>query len=136
MSNDIPPLNKEQIDQILKAFNNQNTLLNSDSYDCLWDNNDSNRTTGRTTRLVDYYIQELFNNHNMQPWSYGYNCGCCDGFITTRAFTTQTCEECEKEFNHPNGTIVLLCNRCSFNLEECKYCKEDISVFLNESSNK
>jgi len=66
MSNDIPPLNKEQIDQILKAFNNQNTLLNSDSYDCLWDNNDSNRTTGRTTRLVDYYIQELFNNPNKE----------------------------------------------------------------------
>ena len=27
---------------------------------------DSNRATGRTTRLVDYYIQELFNNPNKE----------------------------------------------------------------------
>ena len=27
-------------------------------------NEDLNRATGRTTRLVDYYIQELFNNPN------------------------------------------------------------------------
>ena len=29
-------------------------------------NEDLNRATGRTTRLVDYYIQELFNNPNSE----------------------------------------------------------------------
>lgn len=67
MSNDILPLNQEKIDQIFKELNNQNnTLLNFDPCDCLWDNNDANRSTGRTTRLADYYIQELFNNPNKE----------------------------------------------------------------------
>lgn len=59
------PLDQEKIDQILKELNNQNnSLLSPDPYDCLWDDNNADRCTGRTTRLVDYYIQELFNNPN------------------------------------------------------------------------
>lgn len=61
------PLDKEKIDQIFKAFSNQNTtLFNSNSNSCLWDNNDADRSTGRTTRLVDYYIQELYSSPNKE----------------------------------------------------------------------
>lgn len=38
-------------------------------YNCtfpLLDNSDENRTSGRTTRLIDYYIQELYNNPNKE----------------------------------------------------------------------
>ena len=56
-------LNKDQIDKLFKDFKQQGiTIYNSTPN--LWDNEDSNRATGRTTRLVDYYIQKLFNNPN------------------------------------------------------------------------
>ena len=56
-------LSQEQIAQIFKDYNTQGiTIYNSTPN--LWDNEDSNRGTGRTTRLVDYYIQELFNHPN------------------------------------------------------------------------
>ena len=56
-------LNKDQIDKLFKDFKQQGITLYNSTPD-LWDNEDSNRATGRTTRLVDYYIQKLFNNPN------------------------------------------------------------------------
>ena len=56
-------LSQEQIDKLFKDFKQQGiTIYNSTPN--LWDNEDSNKATGRTTRLVDYYIQELFNHPN------------------------------------------------------------------------
>ena len=56
-------LSQKQIDKLFKDFKQQGiTIYNSTPN--LWDNEDSNRATGRTTRLVDYYIQELFNHPN------------------------------------------------------------------------
>ena len=56
-------LSQKQIDKLFKDFKQQGiTIYNSTPN--LWDNEDSNRVTGRTTRLVDYYIQKLFNNPN------------------------------------------------------------------------
>lgn len=55
-------LDKDQIDKLFKDFKQGITLYNSTPD--LFDDSDSNRATGRTTRLVDYYIQKLFNNPN------------------------------------------------------------------------
>ena len=56
-------LNKDQIDKLFKDFKQQGITLYNSTPD-LFDDSDSNRATGRTTRLVDYYIQKLFNNPN------------------------------------------------------------------------
>lgn len=56
-------LSEEQKDIIFRNWKQQEiTIYNSTPN--LWDDNNSNRATGRTTRLVDYYIQKLFNNPN------------------------------------------------------------------------
>ena len=56
-------LSQKQIDKLFKDFKQQGITIYNSTPD-LWDNEDSNRATGRTTRLVDYYIQELFNHPN------------------------------------------------------------------------
>ena len=56
-------LNKDQIDKLFKDFKQQGITIYNSTPD-LWDNEESNRATGRTTRLVDYYIQELFKHPN------------------------------------------------------------------------
>ena len=58
-------LSEEQKDIIFRNWKQQGITLYNSTPD-LWDNNDSNRATGRTTRLVDHYIQELFNNPNKE----------------------------------------------------------------------
>ena len=58
------PLTQEKIDQILKK---SNKVPYFSPYIYLCDNN-SDRTSGRTTRLIDYYIQVLFNNPNKELW--------------------------------------------------------------------
>ena len=59
------PTLSEEHNQIYKDYKQQATTIYSSTPN-LWDNEDSNRATGRTTRLVDYYIQELFNNPNKE----------------------------------------------------------------------
>ena len=56
-------LSQEQKDILFKNWKQQGITIYNSTTD-LWDNEDSNRATGRTTRLVDYYIQKLFNNPN------------------------------------------------------------------------
>ena len=56
-------LSEEQKDKLFRNWKQQG-IITYKSDTNLWDNNDSNRATGRTTRLVDYYIQELFNHPN------------------------------------------------------------------------
>ena len=56
-------LSQKQIDKLFKDFKQQGITIYNSTPD-LWDNEDSNIATGRTTRLVDYYIQKLFNNPN------------------------------------------------------------------------
>ena len=56
-------LTQEQKDILFKNWKQQGITIYNSTPD-LWDNEDSNRGTGRTTRLVDYYIQELFNHPN------------------------------------------------------------------------
>ena len=56
-------LSQEQKDILFKNWKQQGVTIYNSIPD-LWDNEDSNRGTGRTTRLVDYYIQELFNHPN------------------------------------------------------------------------
>ena len=56
-------LSQEQKDILFKNWKQQGITIYNSTPD-LWDNEDSNRATGRTTRLVDYYIQKLFNNPN------------------------------------------------------------------------
>ena len=56
-------LSQKQIDKLFKDFKQQGITIYNSTPD-LWDNEDLNRATGRTTRLVDYYIQELFNHPN------------------------------------------------------------------------
>ena len=58
-------LSEEQKDIIFRNWKQQGITIYNSTPD-LWDNNDSNRATGRTTRLVDHYIQELFNNPNKE----------------------------------------------------------------------
>lgn len=58
-------LSQKQIAQIFEDYKTQGITIYNSTPD-LWDNDDSNRATGRTTRLVDYYIQELFNNPNSE----------------------------------------------------------------------
>lgn len=56
-------LSEEQKEILFKNWKQQGITIYNSTPD-LWDNEDSNRATGRTTRLVDYYIQELFNHPN------------------------------------------------------------------------
>ena len=56
-------LSQEHKDILFKNWEQQGITIYNSTLD-LWDNEDSNRATGRTTRLVDYYIQELFNHPN------------------------------------------------------------------------
>ena len=58
-------LSEEQKEILLKNWKQQAVTIYNSTPD-LWNNEDSNRATGRTTRLVDYYIQELFNNPNSE----------------------------------------------------------------------
>ena len=58
-------LSQKQIAQIFEDYKTQGITIYNSTPD-LWDNEESNRATGRTTRLVDYYIQELFNNSNKE----------------------------------------------------------------------
>lgn len=59
-------LSEEQKDRIFRNWKQQQGIITYKSDINLWDNSESNRATGRTTRLVDYYIQELFNNPNKE----------------------------------------------------------------------
>ena len=56
-------LSEEQKDKLFRNWKQQEITIYNSTPD-LWDNKDSNRATGRTTRLIDYYIQELFNHPN------------------------------------------------------------------------
>lgn len=58
-------LSEEQKEILFKNWKQQGITIYNSTPD-LWDNEDSNRATGRTTRLVDYYIQELFNHPNSE----------------------------------------------------------------------
>ena len=60
-----PTLSEEQKEILFKNWKQQAITIYNSTPD-LWDNEESNRATGRTTRLVDYYIQELFNNSNKE----------------------------------------------------------------------
>ena len=58
-------LSEEQKDKLFRNWKQQGiTIYNSTPN--LWNDNNLNRATGRTTRLIDYYIQELFNNPNSE----------------------------------------------------------------------
>lgn len=63
-------LTPEQTEELINKFKETAILSVSDSYIIedfrLWNNEESDRSTGRTTRLIDYYIQELFNNPNSE----------------------------------------------------------------------
>lgn len=57
---DLDNQRKEELNQLYKESENdfnEQYIINND---------DSNRSTGRTTRLIDYYIQKLFNNPNKE----------------------------------------------------------------------
>ena len=76
MSNDIPSLNQEQIDQIFKEFSNQNnTSLNFDPYNCLWDNDDAGKDETPNTVKLGF---NWFDWSSIKPTdTYKYNTVSC-----------------------------------------------------------
>ena len=58
-------LSEEQKNIIFRNWKQQEIIIYNSNPDLL-DNDDLNRATGRTTRLIDYYIQELYNNPNKE----------------------------------------------------------------------
>ena len=63
-------LTSEQTEELINQFKETAIISVSNNYIIedfkLWNNEESDRATGRTTRLVDYYIQKLFNNPNSE----------------------------------------------------------------------